>query len=120
MHPGYAFEDCYEPDTHPPEPTFADGGIWRDAIARKAHACADCRCGRGIRPGEHYRVHVGLDEDGAFFVSRHCTVMPDGCARDHAREIEREQRLAVEPELPFPPVPVRPQPALADDDHLPF
>lgn len=114
----YAFEDCYEPDTHP-EPTFANGGVWRDAIAGKAHACADCSCGRGIRPGERYRVHVGLDEDRQFFVSRHCTVMPEGCARDHAIEIAREARLAVEPELPFPPVSLPPLP-FADSDEIPF
>lgn len=45
--------------------------------------------------------------------------MPEGCARDHAREIEREQRLAVELELPFPPVPLPPLP-FADCDEIPF
>lgn len=108
----------FEPD--PPEPTFADGGVWRDAVARKAHVCDSCSCGRGIRAGERYRIHVGLDQDRQFFVSRHCTVMPEGCARDHAREVERERRLEHEPELPFPPLPPRAlQLALTDDD-IPF
>lgn len=117
---GYHYGSDVDVEPDPPEPTFEDGGIWRDAIARKPHPCDSCSCGRGIRPGERYRVHVGLDEDGAFFASRHCTVMSEGCARDHAIEVERERRLAVEPELPFPPLARRPQPAFADADDLPF
>ncbi|MBE7198950.1 MAG: hypothetical protein INR70_14275, partial [Parafilimonas terrae] len=77
IHPGYAFMDV---DDDPVlEPTFADGGIVRTHVARRAGPCDDCPLGRGIRPGETYRVLVELDEHGDFFSERHCTTRPVEC-----------------------------------------
>ncbi|AWN36657.1 MULTISPECIES: hypothetical protein [Methylobacterium] len=88
------------------EPTFADRGVTREHTARKRLSCEECPSGRGIQPGERYRVHVGLDDCGTFFCSRSCRVMPDAC------------RAALPPE----PVRAAPRgPALPfDPDNIPF
>jgi hypothetical protein len=77
IHPGYAFMDV---DDDPVlEPTFADGGVVRTHVARRPGPCEECPIGRGVLPGERYRVFVGLDEQGDFFSKRYCTTASAEC-----------------------------------------
>ncbi len=78
--PDWLRRDVYG-DPEPYEPSFADGGIVRRHTARRELSCEGCPSGRGIRPGEAYRVFVGISDDGyrSFFCERHCDGMPDEC-----------------------------------------
>lgn len=92
------------------EPSFADGGVVRRHTARRPLSCDDCPSGRGIRPGEAYRVFVGLRDDGYrdFFCERHCASTPDECRADLPAE-ERPK-----------PAPARQLPVDYDPDNIPF
>ncbi|MGU3543555.1 hypothetical protein [Methylobacterium sp. A52T] len=70
-------EDYGDPVEH--EPTFADGGVLRRHIARRAGRCDECPIGRGVQKGERYTVFVGLDDDRQFFSHRSCASRPAEC-----------------------------------------
>jgi hypothetical protein len=90
------------------EPSFTEGGVVRRHTARRPVVCDDCPIGRGVRVGERYSVHVGLDLDRRdFFREWHCETMADEC------------RAALPPP---PPVERTPPPTGVpiDPDNLPF
>lgn len=104
---GFDYQNTVGEDGPDDEPTFTDGGITRQHVAKRDLACVECPFGRGIRKGERYEVHVGLDDDGVFATHRYCLAQSDGCLE--------------EPELPFPPRERRTPPAPPSPfDDIPF